>query len=70
MITKQQALTADRFEHASLTNRDGTPLRARRNGKTQIWKTRPDEFKIPCKYGFYNYLYIHQYNAMDWNVAN
>ena len=25
---------------------------ARRNGKTQTWKTRPDHFGIPVKYGF------------------
>lgn len=24
----------------------------RRNGKTQVWKTRPNEFRIPIKYGF------------------
>ncbi len=26
--------------------------RVRRNGKTQTWKTRPDEFRIPVKAGF------------------
>lgn len=24
----------------------------RRNGATKMWKTRPDEFRIPVKYGF------------------
>lgn len=23
----------------------------RRNGQTQLWKTRPDDFRIPVKYG-------------------
>jgi hypothetical protein len=27
---------------------------ARRNGKTQTWKTRPEHFSIPIKYGFRN----------------
>ncbi len=26
--------------------------KARRNGKTQTWKTRPGEFRIPIKAGF------------------
>lgn len=27
----------------------------RRNGRTQTWKTRPDEFRIPVKFGMYGY---------------
>jgi hypothetical protein len=27
----------------------------RRNGATQIWKTRPGEFRVPVKYGLRNY---------------
>lgn len=30
----------------------------RRNGKTQTWKTRPDDFSIPVKYGFKGYAQI------------
>ncbi len=30
---------------------NGNYWRLRRNGKTQFWKTRPDEFSIPVKAG-------------------
>ena len=69
MITKEQALNADRFENVSLKNADKTPLRARRNGKTKTWKTRPDEFSIPVKYGLKVYFNITQLDAHNWNVA-
>ena len=69
MITKDQALTANNFEHASLKNADGTPLRARRNGATKVWKTKPLDFKIPFKHGLFIYGHITQINAHEWNVA-
>jgi len=68
MITKEQALTKKYFEHVSLTNADGTPVRARRNGKTKTWKTRPEEFKIPIKIGMYVYGYITDDVAAGWRV--
>ena len=69
MITKEQALTADLFHHVSEKNADGTPVRARRNGKTQTWKTKPDDFRIPVKYGLKTCFNIHQLNAKMWEVA-
>lgn len=70
MITKEQALTANHFTHVSLKNSDKkTPARCRRMGKTQTWKTRPNEFKIPVKHGLYDSFYITQENASEWNVA-
>lgn len=69
MITYEQAMTASHFEHVTLKNKDNTPVRARRNGKTQTWKTRPGEFRIPCKHGLKQCFNITQDNAKDWNVA-
>lgn len=70
MITKDQAMTADRFEHCTMKNKsDKSPLRARRNGATKVWKTRPNDFKIPCKYGLYEYFCITQDNAGEWNAV-
>lgn len=68
MITKDQALTASNFTHVSKTNADKSPLRVRRTGKTQTWKTRPNEFKVPVKYGLYEHTYITNANAHEWNV--
>lgn len=32
----------------------------RRNGATKLWKTRPNEFRIPVKHGLYDHGYITQ----------
>lgn len=71
-ITKEIALTANEFYSTHLTNKDRnkTPLRVRRNGKTQTWKTRPADFKIPIKYGLYECAYITQDNAHLWQVED
>lgn len=68
MITKYS--TASEFHHISAKNADGTPLRARRNGATKTWKTRPNEFRIPAKHGLYDYFYIDQDNAGEWNEGD
>lgn len=46
------------------------PVKVRRNGATQTWKTRPDHFRIPCKYGLYEYLNITQDNAADFYISD
>ena len=46
------------FEDASVWVCNVTGKRWRRNGKTKLWKTRPDQFKIPVKHGLYQYGYI------------
>ena len=57
------------FHHETLKNRDGTPLRARMNGKIKTWKTRPGEFRIPAKYGLKMCFYITQDNVSEWRIA-
>ena len=71
-VTKQNAITANEFFSTHLTNKDKnkTPLKVRRTGKTQTWKTRPDEFKIPVKYGLYESTYITHNNAHEWQIAD
>ena len=68
MITKEQAMTANNFTHVSIKDSRGNPAKVRRNGNTKTWKTRPNEFKVPVKYGLYEYLYITQDNAHEYNV--
>ena len=64
MITKEQALdTSIRYFHIGECTRVVGPRggvkvsikECRRNGKTQTWKTRPNEFRTPVKYGLYEY---------------
>lgn len=69
MINKQQAVDAkhgDIFYHRTLRNKDGTPLRARVNGKCQTWVRQPEKFKLPMKYALKTYFYITEHDSIDW----
>lgn len=52
----------DTFYMIGHYNADGSPMSYRRNGKTQLWKTRPDDFRIPVKRGLYEYGEITPHN--------
>ena len=65
MLTKDQAINAQNFHAGSCSRtigpRGGITEKTeswRRNGKTQTWKTRPEEYRIPVKYGLYGYSEI------------
>lgn len=45
------------------------PNKWRANGKCQTWKTRPDEFKLPIKYGLRECGYLTHENAHLFEVA-
>jgi hypothetical protein len=68
MITKEQAQNARNFEHITLKGGDKQPIRCRATGKCQVWKTRPNEFKLPVKHGLYHSFYITQDNANEWTA--
>jgi len=58
-VTLEQAKTENEFHVGHrVTSRGRVPLRWRRNGRTQLWKTRPDAFRIPVKFGLRDYGYI------------
>jgi hypothetical protein len=72
MVTKEMAMNARSrqvFHHVTAKNADGSPLRARVNGKCKTWITRPREFSMPMKHGLYTCFYITQDNADQWSVA-
>ena len=56
------------LHHTTALTADKTPVRARVNGKVKFWKTFPDEFRIPMKYGLKTYFYITELNAQDWII--
>lgn len=56
------------IHHRTLKNADGTALRARVNGKIQLWKTRPNEIKIPMKHGLRDCFYLTQDNLHEWDI--
>jgi hypothetical protein len=69
-VNRENSMTANNFEHVSIKNADKkTPARCRRTGKTQTWKTRPNEFKIPVKHGMYDCFYITHLNMHEWNIV-
>lgn len=73
MVTKDEAMVASNFTFkiANPKHKSFGELRnCRRSGKTQVWKTRPNDFKVPVKYGLYESFYITQDNASEFSVGN
>jgi hypothetical protein len=68
-VTKENQEGVREFYHKTIMNSDKkTPARCRRNGKTQTWKTRPLEFKIPVKHRLYDFFYITHLNCNEWTI--
>ena len=71
-ITKEQAMSLRHGQgliHAQIKNSDGTPMRARVNGKCQTWASRPNEWRLPCKHGLKQCFDITQDNCAYWFVV-
>lgn len=45
-----RAITHEWFEFCG---KDGKVRRARRSGRLKTWKTRPNDYRLPVKYGLY-----------------
>lgn len=58
------------FYHRTEKNADGSPLRVRVSGRCKTWATRPDEYRLPVKYGLYQSLAITERNASEWTTIN
>lgn len=68
-ISRAQALTSpSTIYHRFKRNADGSAMRVRSSGKCQTWVTRPEEFKLPVKYGLYESGYITHANAHEWTL--
>ena len=73
IITKEIALTLRHDQpliHAQIKNKDGTPTRARVNGRCQTWATRPDQWRLPCKHGLKQCFDLTQDNCAYWFVVD
>lgn len=57
------------FWHRCILNSDGTPARCRANGKLKLWRTRPEDFSLPVKYGWRTYFYLNPVTILDWVIA-
>lgn len=78
MITREQALdeSITEFHYGECTQKIGPKgsvvmriQRVRRNGKCQTWKTRPEDFRLPIKYGLRDCGEITPSNASQFHVA-
>jgi len=68
-ITREIALTSrpgQQIVHAQIKNRDGSPARARVNGRCQTWASRPNEWRLPCKHGLKQCFDLTQDNCAYW----
>lgn len=72
MITVSQA---KRLRHGQTVwlkdgwDSDGTAAHCRVMGKVQLWKTRPNDFKVPVKRGLYDSGYITPSNASRFTLT-
>jgi hypothetical protein len=69
LVAKLQTTYVLMFEHCSLKNSDGTPVRARQTGKLKVWVRSPSKFQLPVKHGMYQSFYIDNNNASDWRLV-
>lgn len=54
------------FYHSTSRNNSGRAHRVRVSGKMKTWKTRPDEFRVPWKYGLYDNGEFTHRNVHEW----
>lgn len=58
-ITRDQALNLGTFHRPGSHDDDKNRCYVlRRSGRTKTWVTRPDDYRIPVKYGIYEHGYI------------
>ena len=79
MITKLEAINARNFHYGTCTRTEGTrggikwyiehTENWRRNGVTQTWVTRPNDFRVPVKYGLKCYSQITQENMAKFHTV-
>lgn len=79
MVTKEQAVAArhgQEFHFGECTRKIGPrggetikQVRVRVSGACQTWKTRPEDFRLPVKYGMYEHSAIQPYNAAQFHTA-
>lgn len=70
MLTADDIRRNSEFHEANSTRQDGTCYRWRKNGALKLWKTRPDDFRQPVKYGLRSYDAITPANADHWVPAD
>ena len=67
MLTKEDAIRGTFFHENHAPNAEKIRL-WRRNGKTQTWKSRPNDFRVPVKHGLYDYAQIREFDAVAYHT--
>ena len=57
-ITKEQAVSMANVEFHTPHERGERYNTWRRSGRTNVWKTKPDKFLVPVKFGLHRYGYV------------
>lgn len=68
MVCENARLGQD-FWHRHQRHADGSPIRVQVSGKCLKWESKPNEFKLPVRYGLFQTLYITEHNATDFTTA-
>lgn len=63
MVTKEQAMNAGYRQNFWFKSRDGKIKKVYVSGQCKTWKTRPNEFRLPVKFGLYESSAITEYNC-------
>lgn len=66
-VTKEDCIKGGVFHHGDCTPKKA--YRWRSNGACKTWVTRPDEFRLPIKFGLRSYDYITERNASMFHRA-
>ncbi len=71
-VTKETAQTHHIFYHAIARYKSGSKgaYQVRANGKCQTWKTRPNDYKLPIRFGFKGRGYITQENEQNFLLSD
>lgn len=72
MITFEQAKTLSSvWVIATNPHKKNKVCQLRRNGAPKLWKTRPNDIRVPYKYGLYEYGYFGSTGRdCDWTLAD
>jgi hypothetical protein len=67
-IATQLKHKAELYSRAKTQGGGKQPKRVRVNGSCKTWKTRPTEFRLPVNHGMYEYDYITDLDASNWDT--
>ena len=71
-VTKEwlEANPHSNLYHRTSRNRKGQAHSVRQSGRIKTWKTRPDEFRVPWKFGLYENGEVTHRNSHEWLIED